>query len=208
MKFDFSKKEKFTLFIFFILFLGLQTYISATNSFISDSLAKAFQIESIRSESKSIIYPAKKIDPENELHPITFIIQNQNTLKSVFSETFAYIYAKLFFFLPISKMIYANILFVLLGAMILKILGEVNIIISLLVFTTSVVLSQILDLSEVPITLCLVCLVYSIWTMAIQNRNSNFILLSIGSSVFLSFFRLELLIFSGLLKFWNFFKKK
>lgn len=199
MKFHFSKKDKITLAIFFVFFLGLQTYLSATNSFISDSLAKAFQINSVQNGTESITYPANSIDPDLKLHPVTFILKNQNELKSVFSATFAYLYAKLFFFLPVNQMIYVNVIFLLLGVLCLKGFGKVDINISILVFTTSVVLCQVIDLSEVPITLFLVCFVYSIWTMAIQNQNTNLLIVSVCFSVLLSFFRLELLIFSGLL---------
>lgn len=199
MKYHFSKKEKITLVIFFVFFLGLQSYLSATNSFISDSLAKAFQINSIQNGYESTTYPGSSLDPDLKLHPVTFIIQNQNKLKSVFSTTFAFIYAKLFFFLPIKQMIYVNVLFLVLGVLTLKVFGNVDITISVLVFTTSVVLSQVIDLSEVPITLFLVCFVYSLWTMAIQKQNTNLQIVSICLTVLLSFFRLELLIFAGLL---------
>ncbi|MCW7462919.1 LA_3751/LA_3752 family putative glycosyltransferase [Leptospira limi] len=199
MKFHFSKKDKITLAIFFVFFLGLQSYLSATNSYISDSLAKAFQINSIQNGTETITYPANSIDPDQKLHPVTFILQNQNKLKSVFSAAFAFLYAKLFFFLPVKQMVYMNLIFLLLGVLCLKGIGKVDFRISILVFTTSVVLCQVIDLSEVPITLFFVCFVYSIWTMAIQNQNTNLLIISVFLSVLLCFFRLELLIFSGLL---------
>ncbi|MCW7503779.1 hypothetical protein EHR02_15665 [Leptospira levettii] len=199
MNFHLSKKDKIILAIFFVFFLGLQSYLSATNSFISDSLAKAFQINSIQNGNESTTYPASSLDPDQKLHPVTFIIQNQHNLKSVFSASFAFLYAKLFFFLTVKQMIYMNVLFLLLSVLCLKGFGKVDINISILVITTSVVLCQVIDLSEVPFTLFLVCFVYSLWTMAIENQNTNLLIVSVCFSVLFSLFRLELLIFSGLL---------
>ncbi|XDD45024.1 hypothetical protein AB3N60_09875 [Leptospira sp. WS39.C2] len=187
-------------YVFYLIFiLGLQFYLSAKDSFISDSLAKAFQIETVKSSSHTIHYPAKSIDPEFNYHPVTFLIKNKGELKSVFSETFAFLYGKIFYFFPTKTMIYFNGIFLLLSIFILNTFGKIKVQISAIVFSTSVILTQVIDLSEVPITILLGSISYTIWAKAILEENLLYFSLSVFLSICLSFFRLEFLILSCLI---------
>ncbi|TGL90256.1 hypothetical protein EHQ68_02140 [Leptospira congkakensis] len=186
------------LLIFGVFFIGVQVFISAKTSFISDSLAKSIQIESAKKFQDSILYPAESIDPEKSMHPVLFVIPNQGKLKSVFSEAFAETYAKLFFFLPIQWIMFTNVIFLLLSAYCLYKIGKVPVEISLLIFISSVVFSQVLDISEVPLTIFWISFSYSLWSRGLKEKNSVSIAIAIFLMVLGSFLRSEILILSGL----------
>ncbi|MGE8720164.1 LA_3751/LA_3752 family putative glycosyltransferase [Leptospira terpstrae] len=195
------KKSAISLLIFGFLFLSIQLLVSANTSFISDSLTKATQIESSKQRKDSILYPAEKIDPEKKFHPVLFVIPNQGKLKSVFSEVFAKIYAILFYFLPIQWLMFGNGLILILSSYLLYRIGKIPVEISLLTFISSVVFSQVLDLSEVSLAICWISLSYSLWARGLEEKNSNILVFSIFLMVWGSFLRLEIFILSMVIYF-------
>lgn len=193
-----SRKDFNLLFIFFVSILCLQLFLSAKNSFISDSLAKAFQIESAKTLKSDIIYPANLLDAKKNHHPVLFIIKNKEELKSVFSQTFASIYAFIFYFIPVQLMLFFNGFFLLLSAYTLNRYANISVKVSILLFVCSIVLTQVIDLSEVPFTLFYVSLCYALWTKSIQQKNEFLTAITLLLFVLGSFLRLEILLLSSL----------
>ncbi|PKA14086.1 hypothetical protein CH372_00090 [Leptospira meyeri] len=184
------------LLLFGILFLALQFFLSAKTSFISDSLAKATQIESAKEWRDSILYPAEVLDPDLKMHPVLFVIENQGKLKSVFSEVFARFYSVLFYFIPIQWIMFTNGLFLVLASYLLYRIGKIPVTVSLFIFISSVVFSQVLDISEVPFAIFWISLSYSLWSRGIEEKKPILIAISIFLMVWGSFLRLEILILS------------
>lgn len=182
------------------LFLFLQTYASVSSGSVSDSLTKAIQIESAKSESSKWIYPAKNLDPGKKFNPTLFVIKNkQGEFQSVFSETFAKIYSILFASVPIQFVPYFNIVFLILGMLSLNFIGQIPILICILVTYGSVLFSQSLDLSEVPLLFFWISVSYSTWAIGIKKNQPNKIYLGVFLLLLGSFLRLEVILLGGLI---------
>ncbi|MBM9547026.1 hypothetical protein JWG40_08355 [Leptospira sp. 201903074] len=182
------------------LFLLAQTYASVSSGSVSDSLTKAIQIESAKSENSKWIYPAENLDPEKKFNPTLFVIKNKRgEFQSVFSETFAKIYSTLFYLVPIEFVPYFNIVFLILGMLSLTFIGQIPILVCILITYGSVLFSQSLDLSEVPLLFFLISISYSIWAIGIKKNHPNKIYLGLLLLLFGCFLRLEIILLGGLI---------
>lgn len=189
------KKNLLILTTMALFFIGVQLYLSASTSFVSDPLAKAIQIESAKSDDGKWIYPAENIDPEKYFGPTLFVIKDQTgAFKSVFSQTFAIIYASIFQPVPVQYLPYFNILFVVLGILSMYLIAGISIIASSIGVFATVFFSQSLDLSEVPLLFFWISLSYSLWSQGFAERNTNQICLGIFLLLLGCFLRLEILI--------------
>lgn len=182
-----------------LLFIGLQLYTSASTSFVSDPLAKAIQIESAKTNRGKWIYPAEHIDPDKKFGPTLFVIKDKTgDFKSVFSQTFADIYANLFPSIPVQYLPYLNIVFIVLGILSMHFIAGVSIPACCIGVFATVFFSQSLDLSEVPLLFFWISLSYSIWSRGFEQSKSTRISLGIFLLLLGSFLRLEILILGSI----------
>jgi|GEM_PF-5924626 len=209
---DFFKRN-WAFFVILFSFPFLQIYIDTKNSFLSDSLGKTLQAESLLNSNftdEELVYPASEFDPERQLSVVDeFARFVKGRYIGQYPIAFSIILAGFRFLgvpweiMPAVSFIFLPITFGLLGYY--GFLRQRTFFVLLL---GTVLFSSLIDVNETPVFFLINTLGFIFWIRYRKSLHLMNIMLSLALFSFGAYFRLESILFIVALVLGEIFEKK